>query len=385
MFRKMKRAAFQILLAKARALNMRSSVRTMSVPGAAPSSSDMRTASVPYFSVTSSGSMTLPRVLDIFWPLGVAHQGVDVDLAEGDVAGGFQAHHDHAGDPEEQDVEAGDHQRGGVVGAQVLGLVGPAEGGEGPEAGAEPGVEHVGVLLEAGGAAGAGFGRLAGHQDLAAILAVPGRDAVAPPELARDAPVADVVHPLVIGLGAVLGSELDAAVLDGADGRLGQRLGLDEPLGGDERLDGGLAALALAQAHLVRLDLLEQAEGVEVGDHALAGLEAVQAGVGAGGGGHVRGVVDDLDLGQVVAAAGLEVVEVVGGGDLDDAGAELRVRHFVEDDGDLAVHERQLDGLAVEIAVALVLGIDGARRCRRAWSRAAWWRPPGSATAPLTG
>ncbi len=63
---KRNRAAFQILLAKARALTMRSSVSTMSVPGAAPCSSDMRTASVPYFSVTSSGSMTLPFVFDIF-------------------------------------------------------------------------------------------------------------------------------------------------------------------------------------------------------------------------------------------------------------------------------------------------------------------------------
>ena len=31
---------------------------------------------------------------------------------------------------------------------EVVGLVGPAERGERPQAGAEPGVEHVGVLLE---------------------------------------------------------------------------------------------------------------------------------------------------------------------------------------------------------------------------------------------
>src|ERR1039458_5406664 len=66
-FMKRKRAAFQILLAKARELSMRSSVSTISVPGAAPWRSAMRTASVPYFSVTTRGSMTLPLVLDIFW------------------------------------------------------------------------------------------------------------------------------------------------------------------------------------------------------------------------------------------------------------------------------------------------------------------------------
>ena len=66
MLRNRNRAAFQILLAKARELSMRSSVSTISAPGEAPCSRAMRTASVPYWSVISSGSMVLPRVLDIF-------------------------------------------------------------------------------------------------------------------------------------------------------------------------------------------------------------------------------------------------------------------------------------------------------------------------------
>ena len=78
---------------------------------------------------------------------------------------------------------------------------------------------------------------------------------MAPPELAGDAPVADVVHPLVIGLGPVRRNEANFAALDDGDGLFGERLGLDEPLRGDERLDGGLAAIALAEAELVVLDL----------------------------------------------------------------------------------------------------------------------------------
>ncbi len=81
---------------------------------------------------------------------------------------------------------------------------------------------------------------------------------MAPPELARDAPVADVVHPLVVGLDPVGGDELDAAVFDGCDGLFGERLGLDEPLLGNQRLDHGLAAIAFAEAELVGLDLDEQ-------------------------------------------------------------------------------------------------------------------------------
>ncbi len=80
--------------------------------------------------------------------VGVAHQAVDVDLAEGHVAHELEAHHDHARHPEEDDVEAGDQDRGGVEGLQARGLFRPAQGGEGPEGGAEPGVEDIRVLLQ---------------------------------------------------------------------------------------------------------------------------------------------------------------------------------------------------------------------------------------------
>ena len=77
-----------------------------------------------------------------------------------------------------------------------------------------------------------------------------------------------------------------------------------------------------------------------------------------GAGGHTAEVVDDLNLGQVVPPAGLEVVRVVGGSHLNDARSELWVSQFVGDDGDLAVHQRQLHGPAMEVAVALVLRMD---------------------------
>ena len=189
--------------------------------------------------------------------------------------------------------------------------------------------------------------------------AVPRRDAVAPPELARDAPVADVVHPLEIGLGPVGRNERDAAGFHRLDGLLGQRLGLDEPLRGDQRLHDGLAALALAHVEGVVFRLDQRAARFQVLEDAAAGFEAVQAGVGAGGGGHDAVLVDHLDLGQAVAAAGFEIVGVVRGRDLHHAGAEFGIGQVVQNDGDLAVHQRQLDGVAVQVAIALVVGIDG--------------------------
>ena len=68
---------------------------------------------------------------------------------------------------------------------------------------------------------------LAQNHHLAAVLAVPDRDAMAPPQLTADAPVADVLHPVHVLLGEALGHKLGLAAGHGLDGRLGQRLNVN--------------------------------------------------------------------------------------------------------------------------------------------------------------
>jgi len=63
-----KRAAFHSLLAKLRAASALAQEKRMSLPGDVPFISENRSASAPYFSMTSSGSMPLPSDLDIFLP-----------------------------------------------------------------------------------------------------------------------------------------------------------------------------------------------------------------------------------------------------------------------------------------------------------------------------
>ncbi len=181
---------------------------------------------------------------------------------------------------------------------------------------------------------------------------------MAPPELAADAPVLDVAHPLEVGLRPVAGHEADAAVFDGADRRLGERRGAHVPLVGEPGLQYRPRSVAARHRQRVRLDLLEQAERLEVGDHARARLEAVETAVGLR-----RGVGDacigrqHVDQRQAVALADLVVVEVVGRRDLHAAAAEGRIDVIVGDDRDLAPGQRQAQGLAHEVPVALVLGV----------------------------
>src|SRR5205814_9165322 len=99
------------------------------------------------------------------------------------------AQHRHAGDPEEEDVEPGLHHGVWVERLQRRRAVRPAEGGERPEPGREPGLEDVRILPQlAGMALRAARGWLARDRDVAGI-AVPGGDPTNAPELARDAPL----------------------------------------------------------------------------------------------------------------------------------------------------------------------------------------------------
>ena len=95
-------------------------------------------------------------------------------------------------------------------------------------------------------------GRLARHRDFAAGCAMPRRNAMTPPELARDAPVVDVAHPLEVGLRVLLRRKVDVALFDRGNCLVGQRLNLDEPLRRKPRLNHRLAAVALADGvHVV--------------------------------------------------------------------------------------------------------------------------------------
>ncbi len=311
--------------------------------------------------------------------LAIAHQTVHVDGLERNLPGQVGRQHDHPGDPEENDVETGDQYVGGVEGLEEVGLLGPAEGGEGPQAGAEPGVQHVLVLAQfhfiAEVVLAADFHLVAADVDVAGFV-VPGRNAVAPPQLAADAPVLDVAHPAEVHVLVLLGHKLDLAALDGGDGFFRQRLGGDVPLVGQPGFDHGAGAVATRDFQCVVVDLLQQAHGLELGDDGLARSEAIHVRVAVGqgsidlvirraveiehlGASQDRGVlVEDVDQRQLVALADFIVIEVVGRGDLHAAGAEFQVDVVVGDDGDQAVDQRQHDVAADQALVAFVLGMD---------------------------
>jgi len=272
----------------------------------------------------------------------------------------LEAGDDHAGDPEEDDVGAGREGAGRVPMLELFGRLtrlAPADGREAPEPGRGPRVEDVGVLFPVRGVGG---GREGDVQVLRVVavgaLAVPHRDAVAPPELAADAPVLDVVEPVEIRLRPAFRVESDDARGDGALGFLDLRVA-DEPLLAEAGLDRHVGAFGEADGVLVRFGLHQGAEFFEEFLGGVAGLEPLEAGERAGVGVHRAVGVHHVDDRQAVSFADVEVGAVVGRSHLQDARAELLLDGGVADDGDLGAREGPPDVLADEVPVAFVLGV----------------------------
>ena len=103
-------------------------------------------------------------------------------------------------------------------------------------------------------------------------------------------------------------------------------------------------------------DLFEEPGGVEIGDHLFSRGEAVEAAIG-----RRRRVVDprirveDVQEHEAVASPDLEIVEIVGRGDLDRTAAGLGVGIFVGNDRDQPAGERQAHRFADEIGKARVV------------------------------
>ena len=294
-------------------------------------------------------------------PFVVPHKAVDEDGVEGRLTGVGAAGEDHPGHPEKDNIVAGDQHVGRIEVLEVLrALVGPAQGGERPQCGGEPGVQHVllpdDMTAVAMGALG-GIGLRDCHP--AAVLAGPGGDLVPPPELPGNTPVVDVLHPIGIDLGEALGDELGLPLVYHPQGLLGQGLHLHKPLGRDDGLYVGAAAVAGAHIVLVVLNFLQQAQLLQVGHDGLSGIIAVHPLVLAAVLVDPAAVVQHPDGLQVMPEAHLEVVGVVGGGHFDAAGTELQIHVLVGHDGDLTVHQRQNAGLANQVLIPLVIGVNG--------------------------
>ena len=248
---------------------------------------------------------------------GVKHKPVQIDRVEGRRVHILYAHHHHPRNPKEQDVVARFHYACGIEVVQILSIVGPAKRGVRPKRRTEPGVQHIRIAHKTARIACGTRRRIfALNDDFGAAFAVPDGDAVSPPELAADAPVADVVHPVEIDFGEAFRDDLRIAVCDSVPCGLGERLHSHIPLLGNDWLDDVVAPIAVSDGVGVRLRPLQQAFGLELAHDVLARFEHALPLIWAGVGVQRSVEVHYADGRQVVALAYLEVRRIVSGRNL---------------------------------------------------------------------
>ena len=150
---------------------------------------------------------------------------------------------------------------------------------------------------------------------------------MAPPQLTRDAPVLDVVHPLVVSVDPVFGYKTDLAGVHRINGFLCNALargvlGADfvhghKPLVSEHGFHHLACTRANRQHQFVGFDFNQQALCFQVFDHSFSRYKAVHALVGFGAVFvHRRCQCEDGDQRQVVAHGTCVVVGVVRAGDL---------------------------------------------------------------------
>ena len=154
-----------------------------------------------------------------------------------------------------------------------------------------------------------------------------------PPQLARDAPVVNIAHPLEVRLGVLFRRKADKALLHRGNGLVGERLNPDKPLRRKQGLNHGLAAVAFADGVHVVAHPGQQLLRFQIGQNPLPRLVAIEAGIGAGGGIHVRRLVHDADRRQALALPQGKIVGVMRRRHLHRAGTELAAHPAIGHEG----------------------------------------------------
>ena len=187
---------------------------------------------------------------------------------------------------------------------------------------------------------------------------------MAPPQLARDAPVADVLEPAEPRLLVLVGVDLEVAVAHRVGRSLRHPAAVDPPLRLEHRLDDVAGARALAEPHLVGRLAAVEAERLEPLEHLDARVEAHHPRELAAVVRHLAVLGEDRHLLEPVPAAAEEIVRVVRRRHLHRAGPEAHVdERRVGDQLDAPLDER-VDQVACR-GTACTAGRRGGRRRRR--------------------
>ena len=317
------------------------------------------------------------RVAQLFRHLAadlVAHDTGKVYVRKWLFAAVFVSGHDHSRHPEEDDVGRRNQIRRRIIIFYfvIVGVADTVEDRDRPQPRREPCIEHILVLTQVtdlqrhvaalfAGQLQSLFGCLGNH--IPALGQVVGRNALPPPQLARDTPVLDVLHPVAVDIPVLLRHETYLVVEHCPQSRFGNLLHRHEPLHRQFRFDGHARTLRIAHVVGVCFGLLEQAGRLEVLLDLLADSKAVHADIHADLVVDRTVVVENIDCFERILLAEHVVVDVVRRRNLQRTRTETYIHIAVADQGYRTPHERHDDTRTLrQRCITLIFGIDAQRR-----------------------
>ena len=195
------------------------------------------------------------------------------------------------------------------------------------------------------------------NDEFSAFVTVICRDAVSPPDLARDTPVLDILQPVQIDLVEALRHEFQFAGLQRVDRRFCQLLHFYEPLLFDERLHRRAAAVMGSNGMCVRNDFYKVSLLVQFLHDRFSRLIAVHARIFPAILINGSVIVHDVDLRKIMTLANFEVIRVMCRCNLHCSCTEFFIHIVVCHDRDLPSHQRQDYFLPYNILISLVIRV----------------------------
>ena len=259
----------------------------------------------------------------------------------------FQSHHYHAGNPEENDIVACNEHARRIELLQLFRFFRPAHRFKRPETRAEPRVEYVLILMKMRRSAmRTYFHVFIFHNCHAAVVAVPCRNAVTPPKLTGNAPVADIFQPVAVDFRKSFRNEFDFAGFYSVNGRSSQTLHLHEPLFGNERFHRCRTARAVTYGMFMVFNAQKVACFLQIGNELFSAFVTVEPCIFACIVRHRTVVVDYDNLFQIMTLTHIKIVRVMRRRYFYCACTELRVYIAVGKQRNTAADNRQNKCLA---------------------------------------
>ena len=201
------------------------------------------------------------------------------------------------------------------------------------------------------------------------VFVVPGGNLVPPPKLSADAPVLNVLHPLVVSVDPVFWHKANFTRFNRSDSLFcnGQSLGIQlaffshghKPLIGQHRFNDLSGSLTSWDHEGVGFDVDQETRLFQILHNVLACFKAVQSLIGLGGLVIDTGIqIENIDLRQLVTHTDSKVIGIVCRRDLDHARPKVLVHVGIGNHGDQSLAQRQMHPLTDQVLVPCVFGVD---------------------------